>query len=80
MSYRLPLAHCVFASIVLLPPAAAGDEPPAPTDCPLQPTIVDEAPEELRDVKPRLWAAAFSPDGSLLATTSGWSTTTGVTD
>ena len=43
---------------------ATADEP--------KPIVVDEAPVELRNVAPRLWAATFSPDGFSLAVTAGW--------
>jgi WD40 repeat protein len=36
------------------------------------PIVIDEASPELRDVVPRLWAVAFSPDGKTLAATGGW--------
>jgi WD40 repeat protein len=34
--------------------------------------VIDEAPERLRDIKPRLWSVAFSADGKTLAVTGGW--------
>jgi WD40 repeat protein len=46
---------------------ACGEEDVAPKTI-----VIDEAAPELRDVRPRLWNLAFSPDGKSLAVVSGW--------
>ncbi len=34
--------------------------------------VLDTAPPKLRGINPRMWAAAYSPDGQTIATTAGW--------
>jgi WD40 repeat protein len=64
------LASFLMAGLVGLSAAAL---PAADKTAPVARTIVvDKAPAELRDVVPRLWSAAFSPDGMSLAVTAGW--------
>jgi WD40 repeat protein len=53
--------------LVVLPAAALPAAEPAG-----EPIVVDKASPELADVLPRLWAAAYSPDGKSLAVTGGW--------
>ena len=42
------------------------------TAAPTPSVVLHPAPDDLRNTESRLWSAAFSPDGSLLATTGGW--------
>ncbi|MFM8420640.1 MAG: M56 family metallopeptidase [Verrucomicrobiota bacterium] len=39
---------------------------------PAAPVVLHPAPDDLRKTESRLWSAAFSPDGSLLAPKGGW--------
>jgi WD40 repeat protein len=58
----------LLAALLVGSTFAWADDPPKEAE----PIIVDDVPPDLRGITPRLWAAVFSPDGTKLATTSGW--------
>jgi WD40 repeat protein len=65
------LASCLFIGVASLTATASRAAADKPVRKP-RTIVVDNAPADLRDVVPRLWSAAFSPDGKSLAVTGGW--------
>lgn len=71
MRILLAISALCLAASLWAPPLTAQDAAAAKATRD-EPIVIDEAPAELRGVRPRLWGLAFSPDSKSVAVVGGW--------